>query len=349
MRFGENLRYNPFWNRVKNVVLIILGCFLLAFADAVFIVPNNLVVGGVASIGIIAQYFFSLSGSDFIINDIVVIGIQIITMILAFLFVGKKFAIHTLLASLVYPLFYSLFIRVDLGRLIGLGEFYNYCNPHYDFGTQTVVETIANPAYIGYLLLAGIFGGVLIGMGVGVALLGDGSTGGLDVIGEILSKATTITHNAFSFTADAILILIGLILFRDPVAGMVGIVGAFMCAYGIRFVYGYLNSYEVVQIISNNPEEIQKFIHEELEHASTLLDVVGGYSGQPKKMIQVVIYHREITLLRTRIAKIDPSAFVTYITARSINGDGFVNLTPNHEGITLFKHLLNKIKEKKKK
>ena len=95
------------WNKQKvlktisNYLLITLGCFLLAFGDVAFLVPLNLVTGGVASVGVIVQWLIAQSGSTLQIVDIVTWALQVILLIVSFIFLGKKFTLHTLFASIV--------------------------------------------------------------------------------------------------------------------------------------------------------------------------------------------------------------------------------------------------------
>lgn len=295
---------------IKNYLLVFLGSIVLAFGDAAFITPCNIVSGGVASIGIILNHYLEpLWGFD--TNSLVVAIVTISLFVISFFLVGKDFALKTALSSLVFPGLFALFMWMDIGNLIGLGELY---------------AKVAS-GDVGYFLLAAIFGGALTGTGVALSYLGDGSTGGLDVIAEIIAKHTSVKQDASSFVIDATLVIVGIFVFKDIVSGLVGILSAFACALAVRYVFVRLSSFVIVDIISDKVSEIQDYVHNTMEHATTVIDGEGGYTGEKRKMLRVVIYHDEQNEIRQVVAKIDPKAFMSFTTATSINGEGFEPLT----------------------
>jgi hypothetical protein len=105
---------------------------------------------------------------------------------------------------------------------------------------------------------------------------------------------------------------------------LIGILSALICAVAVQYIYINADSFVIVDVISDKYMDIQDYIHKELGHATTLIDIVGGYSGEKHKMVRVVIYEIETTELKNRIAQIDPLAFVSFMQAKTINGRGFV-------------------------
>mgnify|MGYP002515366815 CR=1 FL=1 len=291
---------------VRNYSLVLLACIVLAFADAAFITPCNIVSGGVASVGIIANHFLEpLVGFD--TNSLVVGIIQVVLLIVGFFVLGKEFAAKTAFASLAFPAFFALFMFVDIGKVIGLSNFY--------------AKVLGGD--VGYSILAALFGGALVGTGVALGYLGNGSTGGFDVVSGIIAKYSDMKQDVSGFIIDALLVIAGIIVFQNIVSGLIGILAAFACALAVQYVYISLNAYVIVDIISDKVEEIQAYIHNEMEHATTALDVQGGYTGEDRKMIRVVIYHEEQAELKQLVASIDPKAFMSLTTAKAINGEGF--------------------------
>ena len=291
---------------VRNYSLVLLASIVLAFADAAFITPCKIVCGGVASIGIMLNHYLEpLCGFD--TNSLVVLIIQVVLLIIGLIFLGKEFAAKTAFSSLVFPAFFALFMWIDIGKLVGLDGFY---------------EKVA-AGDMGYMILAAIFGGTLVGVGVALGFTGNGSTGGLDVISALLAKHTDMKQDVSGFIMDAILVVIGILVFKDIAAGLVGVLAAFACALAVQYIYISLNSFVIVDIISDKVDLIQDYIHNSLEHASTIIDMQGGYSGEKRKMIRVVIYHEEQSDLRDFIASVDSKAFVSFTTATAINGEGF--------------------------
>ena len=292
---------------IKNILFVILGCSVLAFADAAFLTPGNIISGGVVSVGIICQYYYA-QGSAWLfgltdINDVVVTIVQVILWIIGWFTLGKKFSLNTLVASVSYPLIYALLFRFNVAGALGLSALEGK-------GTAE-------------LMLAGIFGGALAGAGVAVSYLGNGSTGGFDIISFIIAKYSEMKQDVSGFIIDASLIVIGMICMRDPIQGLIGILAALSCAVAVQYIYVNADTFVIVDILSDHYEEIQDYIHKDMDHATTVIDTIGGYTGEKRKMIRVVIYQVETAELRSKIAEIDPKAFVSFTQAKTINGEGF--------------------------
>src|SRR5574344_634619 len=136
------------------------------------------------------------------------------------------------------------------------------------------------------------------------------------------------------FILDASLILIGMICMRDPIQGLIGILAALACAIAVQYIYVNADTFVIVDILSDHYEGIQDYIHKDMDHATTIIDTVGGYTGEKRKMIRVVIYQVETSELRTKIAQIDPKAFVSFTQAKTINGEGFAPfIVPKKPGL----------------
>lgn len=295
---------------IKDILLVLAGCFVLALADSMFIIPCEIVNGGIDSIGILLNFFLA-EKVGFNLIDIILGALQLILWIAGWIILGKKFALHTLLGTLAFPLFYSLLLRTDFNSLIRLNRFYER-------------NTLSGGGYtLSFLLISGIFGGLLSGLGVGLTYLGNGSTGGLDILSFIIAKYTDIRVDISGLASDTILIIIGFLCLQKYDLLFVGILSAFVCALTIKASYIKLTSYKIVNIISDHPEPILDFIHHQLDHGSTLMNIEGGYSGTNRKEIRVVIYASEINALKDFIASVDPNAFVSMTDATDIKGEGF--------------------------
>ena len=301
------------WNKrrvmkvLKNYSLILLGCFLLAFGDVAFLVPLNLVTGGVASVGVIVQWLVKQAGSDFQVVDIITWGSQIILLIVSFIFLGKKFTLHTLFASIMYPAFLTIIYRFHLG----------------DFIADQLVATAGDTDALSKALLAGIFGGAFVGGGVAITYFGDGSTGGFDVISVIIARHSSIKEAVSAFFIDGTLVVIGMICMKDIPLGLIGILSALVCALVVQYAYVNANSYVIADVDSSKYEEIMEYVHKEMEHATTVIDATGGYTGADRKILRVAFNKRELYDFRYFIGQADPEAFVTFTQASMINGEGF--------------------------
>ena len=312
---------------IKNVVLIILGCAVLAFGDAAFIAPLELVTGGVLSVGVIIQHFVNISGnSGFNVVDIVTWIMQVILLIVSFIFLGKKFTLRTLFATLLYPLLLSLFMRIPVGGYASIGEAFSSQFTKQVVESAQIVDgqlvTVSSENYA-LTILGGIVGGACVGAGVAVTYHGDGSTGGLDVISVIIAKHTSIKEALSAFVLDGTLVIIGMCCTRDIPRGFIGILSALVCALAVQFVYVNTTNFVIVDIISKEEDAIRKYVEDELDRTTTLIEVTGGYTGSSRTLMRVCLSKRQVIQFRQFIAEMDPRAFVTITQASMINGEGF--------------------------
>ena len=311
---------------LKNISFIIIGCALLAFGDAAFIAPLNLVTGGVLSVGVIIQHFVNLAGINFNFVDIVTWILQVILLIVSFIFLGKKFTLRTLLATLLYPAMLSLFMRVPIGGASSLGELVS---------RQLTKEVILDAALVnGELIvstgenfalsiLGGIVGGACVGAGVAITYHGNGSTGGLDVISVLIAKYTSIKEALSAFFIDGTLVIVGMICTRDLPHGFIGMLSALVCALAVQFIFVNTNSFVIADIISCKEDEIREYVQNEMDRTTTLITAVGGYTGEQRYILRVCLSKRELYGLKEFIGEVDPHAFVTLTQAAMINGEGF--------------------------
>lgn len=286
-----------------DLMLVTLGCFLVAAGSALFIEPAGLVVGGVTSISLLINSAIEpLVGFDCV--DIIVWGVEIVFWLIGLLVLGKKFALNTLMATLLYPLFNTLL--------------YRFVVPYIGLDVLTSAS-----GDIASMTLVAVFGGVFIGAGVAVSYYGNGSTGGVDVLISIIGKFTSIKESVASFLIDGSLVLVGIFVFGDVVKGLIGVLSAVICAIAIKFIYVEGHAHVVFDIISENMDPIKEYVEKTMEHATTIIDVTGGYTNTPRKMLRCVVYYRETEELKRVIAHNDPKAFVVITTANAIKGQGF--------------------------
>ena len=318
----------------KNYTFIVIGCALLAFGDAAFIAPLNLVTGGVLSVGVIIQHFLNLAGVNFNVVDISTWVMQVILLIISFIFLGKKFTLHTLFATLLYPLLLSAFMRIPVGNAASLGELISR-QFTAEIITGASIENgalvISNGENFALTLLGGIVGGACVGAGVGITYHGDGSTGGLDVISVIIARHSSIKEAASAFFLDGTLVLIGMFCSRDLPKGFIGILSALVCAFAIQAIFVTTTSFVIADIISTESDKIREYVNNEMDRTTTLIQAVGGYSGKEKTILRVCLSRRQLYRFKAFIAEVDPHAFVTLTQAAMINGEGFDPLVrPKH-------------------
>lgn len=281
----------------RRVFLIIVGSFILGLGSGLFLTPYNIVSGGLSGIAVILHVLFNFN-----------INLWIWILTFAFFFVGwivlgTPFAAKTFLSSLVYPL------SVMLGT-------YLYEYTPLNFGSITEITGSVN------YLLAALFGGIFVGTGVGLTFLGGGSTGGVDVITLIITKYTSVKASVPSFIVDAVTILLGAVSGNSFSVTLMGIISAFVASLMVDKIFDSERNV-VVNIISKNYEEINRFVLSKLDRGSTIIDGIGGYSQTEVKILQVALPSREYYVLQEIIAQVDPTAFVVVSKASSIRGEGF--------------------------
>lgn len=289
---------------LKNIILVILGTSILAFGTGVFIVPFDLVTGGVSSIAIIINEFYSFTGSIDIYITVITWSLFIIGLII----LGKGFALKTLVSTIVYPIVFSLSYRlVDPNILSGFFDLAN--NPNY--------KEIS-------ILLASIFGGAFVGAGCAITYLGGGTTGGVDVISFVICKYfKNIKSSVVIFITDAFLIVLGAIVLKDFIVSLLGIASAFICASVIDKVFLGQTKAFIAYIITPKYEEINQAVIEKLDRTTTIIDCLGGYSKENKKIVMVSFTIREYAELISIISNNDKNAFITINRAHEINGEGW--------------------------
>ena len=288
---------------VRNSLQIIMGTLILAIGQVLFIEQCSLVTGGLASIGNIINKFFP---SQYTVS-ITVVVLNILCFLVGSIFIGKTFAAQTLLSTLFYTLLYPVISALMSNNLL----------PFLQFNEMNDLN----------LLLAGLFGGVISGIGIGICMGAGGSTGGVDVFAVLISKLTRIKVSILVFIIDGTIVLLGFIFVKpDFVYFLICVLSSFCCSASLEFVFTRKNNCYVIDIISKEWKAINDFIIIKLERGSTIVNVQGGYKFEDYRMIQAAISRDQYTQLIDKISEIDQSAFVIVSSAREVNGEGFQNL-----------------------
>jgi uncharacterized membrane-anchored protein YitT (DUF2179 family) len=298
------------WTYIKNFFLVVLGTGVLAFGTAVFLVPYELVTGGVSGIAIVLDAFFDNAihfatlGEEFYITVL-----TWVLFLIGWIFLGKGFAAKTLLSTILYPMMYvwcTYLVDPELNVLNGYFMLQN--SPYRDVA----------------VLIAATLGGACVGVGCAIAFKGGGSTGGVDVLALLFSKIFKKVKSSYIiFAIDAAIVILGIFVIQDMVLSLLGIVSAFICAMMIDKVFLGNDGAYIAQIVSDEYEIISKGIIKQLDRTATIVDVVGAYSKEGKKMLIVSFSMREYADLVNIINHADPGAFVTISRAFENHGEGW--------------------------
>lgn len=209
--------------RLTHILLITAGTAVLAFGVSVFMIPFELVTGGVSGLAIVLAHLFPF---DLISVDAWVAILTWVCFLIGLVFLGRSFVARTLLSTVLYPPLLSLFLRLADPDMLG-GFFVLPSSPYPDVA----------------ILLATVGGGAVMGLGCALTFLGGGSTGGSDVLAFVICKYTKNQKlSTVIFLTDAVIILLGVIVIRDFVLSCLGVISARMGAFVIERILARFDS-----------------------------------------------------------------------------------------------------------
>lgn len=288
---------------LKYALLVVLGNAITAAGTSFFIIPNGFVVGGTTGWGIFVQ---QLIGEDnpwreWIVNITVYVA-NIILFLIGAIMVGRKFAAGTLAGTLLYPGFMSVFKIVN--------DLYVKSNGGLQIGHDQP-------------LLACIFGGLLFGLGIGIATRIGASTGGTDIPPVILHKFFGTPISVSLWCIDTITILMQFAVIRDVTILLYGILITILSSIVIGFVSPIGMKKTQVKIISKEYREIRELIINKLNRGVTVLYGQTGFLKERCYVLLTIVSNRELVKLKNEVQKIDPTAFMTISIVSEVRGRGF--------------------------
>jgi len=280
--------------------LITIGAFILAAGFVLFIDPHKIAPGGVYGIGIIVHYLtqgmFSWAPEGFPIGTVGLI-LNIPLTILGIKILGPRFGVKTVIGFLLSSIF------IDMLHMI--------------LGYAPLVDD---------MLLSSIFGGVLIGFGLGLIFKSKATSGGSDIIAMIFAKYTRLPLGQLMIYVDSTIVLLALLAFHDWKIPLYSWIVIYITGKVIDMTIEGVSYDKSLFIVSDKYEEIREKIINDLERGGTMINVTGMYRGHDKKMIFTNVNRREVHILKDFIQGIDPDAFITVIDANEILGNGFKSL-----------------------
>ncbi len=274
--------------RTTPVFLIVIGCTIMGLSYALFLIPHHFVPGGVSGLAIILNYFFKLPvGAMIIVLNIPIFLFGLRTM-------GKKYVLKSLIGMILSSVMIDVF-----------------------FEALKVRSATDNK------VLASIYGGILLGIGLGIVFRGRASTGGSDIIGMVISKYTGISIGFGILVADFVIISASGFAFRDLEAPLYGYIVLFLSTKVIDMILEGWNYSKLVLITSTRTAEIEDFILNTLERSGTALRSRSLYLNREGEVILTVIHRKQLAELRDFVREIDPQAFVIINDTYDVLGKGF--------------------------
>lgn len=279
----EKVKY-VFQDTFLEYVYVIAGAVVIALGFNLFLLPNQVASGGVSGISTILHGVFGWNAG------LVQYAFNVPLFIAGVVILGKNFGIKSFVGTLTLPLVVIL--------------------------TQNVDAVTLNP------LLGAVFGGIVVGAGIGLVFKGKASTGGTDLLAQIITKYTGLTLGTSVLLIDGIIAVSAAIVF-DIEKGLYAIIGLYVTTKTIDLIQLGFSGSKMVYIISDKEEELRDTIYEEINRGVTKIQVVGGYTQQERPMLMVVVYQTEFTRLKQVVQTIDPKAFVIVSDAYEVVGEGF--------------------------
>ncbi|MGL6114552.1 YitT family protein [Cetobacterium sp. SF1] len=276
-----------------DYIFIYIGTFIAAVGINVFLVPAKLAPGGVTGISIIVNSFtgISLGNLIFIINiPIFLCGLKVF---------GKSYGLKTLMGI--------TFLSFNL-------DIIKYIIPNY--------ENLIDFAKGGNLLLAPLYGGLFMGIGLGIVMKSGGTTGGSDIVAGILNKYFKIPMGQAFIMIDFCVISTAAYIFGIEKA-LYALINLYTTGFVINKVIEGRGGAKMAYIITSKYEEVKEIIIHDLNKTGNLLRAEALYTGSERKVIMTVLRNREVFLLKELISNVDKEAFVIITEAYEVMGRGY--------------------------
>lgn len=278
-------------SQLEQYIMITLGIILMVSGFYFFLIPAEIVAGGVTGLGLVLNEAFGFSIS------IIVLIFNMLLLVLGLVVLGKKIFFRSIYGSLLFPAVLYLFETFV---------------PLFDLQ--------------GDLFISVIFGGVLLGIGFGIVLKYGGTSGGTDIPVKILNKKFKVPVSFSIYMIDGIIVALGIIVFYQTngiLGGLYALISIYLSGRVADIVIVGSNSKKAMQIITDHPEEIKNAIYKAIIRGVTEVSIKGGYTKDKKTMLVTVITRQEYYIIRNIIAGIDEHAFVYVTPATEIHGDFF--------------------------
>jgi len=273
---------------VKDFLTIFLGAFMYALGITQFIMPHKFVTGGLTGVGVLLNYAF-----DFPVS-VSVLMLNTILLLISFRILGTDFLLKTIVGV------------ASLALFIGMFEGFSW-----------------EPIMTSEPLIAGIIGAIMCGVGVGLVLSVNGSTGGTDIIVMIINKYRNITPGRTMLLVDLAIVSSSYLIFRSIETIVYGIIIIALMATSVDWALNGIRQSVQFFIFSSKYDEIATQINVQLHRGCTVLEGIGWYSKQPQKVLLVIARRNESNSIFRLVKEIDDNAFVSQASVIGVYGKGF--------------------------
>lgn len=286
MKFKEKKQIINLKKTVISLIQTLFGTFLMAISTDLFLLPNQLSVGGFSGVGTIAHYLFNIPvGTTVLLLNIPLFAIALIRN-------GKRFFLDSLIGTISLSLFLNLF------------------------------EDVVTVTHSGFLSC--IYGGVLSGIGTSIVLKANASTGGSDLLAQIIkSYKTDIKPGTIIVLIDAIVVVVSTIVFGEIEIGLYSAIAIYIMGKILDLFFEGIDFAKMLIIISPKYQKISDEINEKMGRGTTAIYGRGMYKEEEKKLLLCVASRGEVREIRKIVNEIDKEAFLIITNAREVYGKGF--------------------------
>ena len=279
---------NGNWKKnMETIIGVLLGNAVLAFTVAAFLVPHGIIMGGATGIGLTVSHYIAmdLSAIIFVVN--------IILFVLGTIVLGKTFALTTLVSTFVYPVFLSVMRSIP--------------------GITELTDNI---------MLASLYGGALLGLGIGLVVRVGASTGGTDILALVLHKWFHISLAVLVYIVD-FTVLLCQALFSNSEQILYGILVLIVSTAALNRVILMGQSQIQLFIVTEKYEEVKEKVLNEIDAGVTMVHIETGYGAKQQKGVLCVIPNRKLYSVNQMVQMTDPKAFITITQINEVRGRGF--------------------------
>jgi uncharacterized membrane-anchored protein YitT (DUF2179 family) len=279
-------------DKIKAYIEIIFGTVLVAFGFYFFLLSTQVISGGMMGISIIINHYFV----NFPISIVLYIGYGVL-LLCSLIFLGKDFFLKSIISTVLTPTI-TLIFELTISP---------------DFFVNKLTETP--------ILLSSVISGLCLGVGIGIVLRNNASTGGIDILQKILNKKLHLPFSLCMFLTDGVIVVIASIInFELALYGIISLVisAVIIDLVSIEGKYGY-----TAFIVTDHIDKIKEEIFSVLERGVTIVNVIGGYSNSDKKMLICSIPSIELYRMKELIRNSDKEAFIFYVKTKETYGVGF--------------------------
>lgn len=278
----------------KNLICMIIGTLVAAMALNLFLSPAKISTGGASGIGVILFNLYRIPVS------ITVLVLNIPLFVIALKSIGVKFSINAIIGTALLSLMIQL---------------------------TTPLTNITWLNFADDLFLSSIFGGMFMGLGLALVFKGEGSTGGSDLLAQIIyKKRSTASIGQLLLLIDTVIIILTIIAFKSVLYGLYSIIALYIANKVIDIVFEGINSSKAINIITKKGEEISKEIIDKLDRGVNTSMCVGEYTKEEYIHVVTVVENSQVQMVKRIVRKIDKKAFIYITPAQEVLGTGFKKL-----------------------